>query len=50
MDFQWRVRRKKVLVLEWLVRPLNVSFIMWTIPMDWHGDCSVPVQREGRQV
>ena len=29
-------------VLEWLVRLLNVSFVMWVVPMDWHGTCIVP--------
>ena len=26
-------------VFEWLVRPLNVSFDMWAVPMDWRGEC-----------
>ena len=30
-------------VLEWLVRLLNLSFDMGVIPMDWHGDCIVPL-------
>ena len=36
-------------VLEWLVRPLNLSFEMGDVPMDWRGACIVPcapVQRE----
>ena len=30
-------------VLEWLVRPLNLSFDMGVVPMDWRGACIVPL-------
>ena len=30
-------------VLEWLVRLFNFSFDMGVVPMDWHGDCIVPL-------
>ena len=32
-------------VLEWLVRPLNVSFDMGFVPMDWRGACIVPLYK-----
>ena len=30
-------------VLEWLVRLLNLSFVMWVVSMDWRGACIVPL-------
>ena len=30
-------------VLEWLVRPLNVSFDTRVVPMGWRGACMVPL-------
>ena len=32
-------------VLEWLVRPLNVSFDMGVVPMDWRGARIVPLYK-----
>ena len=32
-------------VVEWLVRPLNQSFDMWVVPMDWRGACIVPLYK-----
>ena len=32
-------------MLEWLVRLFNLSFEMWVVPMDWRGDCIVPLYK-----
>ena len=32
-------------VLEWLVRLLNVSFVMRVVPMNWSGTCIVPLYK-----
>ena len=32
-------------VLECLVMPLNVSFDMGVVPMDWRGACIVPLYK-----
>ena len=32
-------------MLKWLLRLLNVSFDMGTVPMDWRGACIVPLYK-----
>ena len=32
-------------MLEWLVKLLNLSFVMGVVPMDWRGACIVPLYK-----
>ena len=40
-----RLKKGGMAVLEWLIRPLNLSFYMGVVPMYWHGACIVPLYK-----
>ena len=37
------LKKSYMVVLEWLVRLLNLSFDMGAVPKDWRGACIVPL-------
>ena len=37
------LKKGGIVVLEWLVRLLNLSLDMGVVPMDWRGTCIVPL-------
>ena len=37
------VKKGVIVVLEWLVKLLNISFYMRVVPMDWCGACIVTI-------
>ena len=39
------LKKGDMAVLEWLVRPLNLSFDMGIVPMDWRGACMVLLRK-----
>ena len=39
------LKKGGMVVLEWLVRLLNLSFDMGVAPMDWRGACIVPLYK-----
>ena len=39
------LKKGAMVVLEWLVRLLNLSFYMGVVPMDWRGACIVPLYK-----
>ena len=39
------LKKGRRVVLEWLVRLLNLSFDMGVVPMDWRGACIVPLYK-----
>ena len=39
------LQKAGMVVLEWLLRLLNISFHMGVVPKDWHGACIVPLYK-----